>query len=168
MAEPIPLLDGSLLPDSVGNVYPGSSAGLNATDAVPTTCWIFKDSTTRDLLCGHFVIPEAYVGTTAQILIDWAIAVTSGNVRLEFEYGTPSADAETMDVSATMVETIASTVAVPATLRLRKRTTLTLTAGSFSAADIVQWRFARDQAEAGPLDTAAADLYLYNLAFKYV
>lgn len=161
----VPILGAATLPDTSGNVYPEPAAiNLQSNDRYPHITWVFADTSTRDKLGGLFEVPGDYVGSPAIVLV-WATTVTSGNVRWEFDY-TAIADAESSDPSADQ-ESVGSTVAVPGTARLYKVTSVSLTAGNFAASDTVQFVIARDGAESGPADTAAASVYLANALFRY-
>jgi hypothetical protein len=151
-------------PDDSGNVYREPHAIFGSNDRYPQMLWVFKDTSTRDKLGGRFYVPKDYVGSPVIVLI-WAATVTSGNARWEFDY-TAIADAESGDPSADQ-ESVGSTVAVPGTARLLKATSLSLTAGNFAADDQVQFAVARDGAEAGPADTAAGSIYLFDGFFQY-
>lgn len=161
----INILGAATLPDTSGNVYAEPAAvNFQANDHYPNLVFVFKDTSTRDTLGFAFHVPQNYVGTPKVGLI-WATTANSGNVRLETDL-TAIADGESGDPSADQ-ESIAATVAVPGTARLIKVTELAFTAGNFAAADWVQGRIARDGAEAGPLDTLAASLYLLGAYFSY-
>lgn len=161
----IDLLGAGTLPDTSGNVYQEpASVNMQVNDRYPNLVFVFADTSTRDTLGIAFRVPQNYVGTPLVGLV-WATTVTTGNARLEFDY-TAIADGESGDPSADQ-QTVASTVAVPATARLIKVTEIALTAGNFAAGDLVMARIARDGAEAGPLDTAAASVYLLAAYFSY-
>lgn len=161
----IDLLGSNTLPDTSGDVYQEpASLNFQANDRYPNLIWVFADTATRITLGFAFRVPQNYVGTPAIEWI-WATTVTTGNARLEADL-TASADGESGDPSADQ-ETIASTVAVPGTARVIKITSLAFTAGTFAVGDLVMGRLARDGAEAGPLDTAAASVYLLAANFSY-
>ena len=161
----INILGPATLPDTSGNVYAEPAAvNFQANDRYPNVVFVFKDTSTRDTLGFAFLVPQNYVGTPKIGLI-WATTVTTGNVRLEADL-TAIADGETGDPNSDQ-ESIASTVAVPGTARLLKYTELAFTGSNFAAGDWVMGRIARDGAEAGPLDTAAASLYLLGAYFSY-
>lgn len=161
----IPILGAATLPDTSGNVTPEPTAvNFQSNDRYPNICFKFADTSTRDTLGGAFQVPQNYVGTP-KIGLLWGTTVTSGDVRWEFDY-TAIADAESADPSADQ-ESVASTVTVPGTARLLKKTEIALTAGNFAAGDWVEFRIARDGAEAGPLDTDAAAVYLLGAYFSY-
>jgi hypothetical protein len=161
----IPILGAATLPDTSGNVTPEPAAvNFQSNDRYPGLVWKFADTSTRDKLGGSFTVPQNYVGTP-KVRLYWGTTATSGNARLEFDY-TAIADGESADPSADQ-ESVASTVAAPGTARLVKVTEIALTAGNFAAGDLVQFSIARDGAEAGPLDTIAAALYLLYAEFVY-
>jgi len=154
----------STLPADSDVYFEPASINFQANDRYPQLVAVFKDTSTRDTLGGSFRVPENYVGTAAIGLI-WATTVTSGNVRWEFDY-TAIGDGESGDPSADQ-ETVGSTVAVPGTARLIEVTEISLTGANFATGDLVQFVIARDGAEAGPADTAAASVYLLAAYFSY-
>lgn len=159
------ILGPATMPDSVGNVhFEPQAVNLQANDRYPGLAAVFIDSATRDKLGGSFRVPQNYVGTPKVGLV-WATTASAGNARWEFDY-TAIADGESADPSADQ-ETVAATVAAPGTARLVKVTEIALTAGNFAAGDLVQFAIARDGAEAGPLDTIAASLFLLAAYFSY-
>jgi hypothetical protein len=161
----IGIIGAATLPDNSGSVYAEPAAiNFQSNDRYPNLVWVFRDTSTRDTLGFGFMVPQNYVGTP-KIGLVWATTATSGNARLEADL-TAVADGESGDPSADQ-ESIAATVAVPGTARLIKITELAFTAGNFSAGDWVIGRIARDGAEAGPLDTLAASLYLLAAYFSY-
>lgn len=161
----IPILNDATHIDTSGNVYKEPAAlNLQSNDRYPQMVYVFTDTSTRDKIGGVFLVPQNYVGT-AKVGLVWATTATSGNARWEFDY-TAIADAESSDPSADQ-ESVASTVAVPGTARLYKFTEISLTSSNIAVADMVQFAIARDGAEAGPLDTVAASLYLAYAYFKY-
>jgi hypothetical protein len=161
----ISILGAATLPDTSGNVYfEPAAVNFQANDRYSQSVAVFKDTSTRDTLGGNFRVPQNYVGT-AKVGLVWGTTATSGDVRLEFDY-TAIADGESGDPSADQ-ESVAATVTVPGTARLLKVTEISLTSGNLVAGDLVQFRIARDGAEAGPLDTLAASLYLLAAYFSY-
>jgi hypothetical protein len=141
-----------------------AAISLQANDLNPQDVAVFKDTTTRDTLGFSFIVPQNYVGTPKIGLI-WATTATIGNARLEADV-TPVADGESADPAAN-TESVGATVAAPGTARLQKYTELAFTGSTFAAGDRVQGVIARDGAEAGPLDTIAASVYLLSAYFKY-
>lgn len=161
----INILGSATLPDVSGNVYPEPAAlNLQSNDRYPNIVFVFRDTSTRDALGVAFQVPQNYVGTP-KIGLVWGTTVTSGDVRLEFDY-TAIADGESGDPSSDQ-ESTGSTVIVPGTARLIKVTEVALTGSNFAAGDWVMGRIARDGAEAGPADTAAASVYLLGAYFSY-
>lgn len=161
----LPILGAGTLPDTTGNVYPEPAAvNLQSNDRYPQSVFVFADTSTRITLGGNFQVPQNYVGTP-KVRLTWACVPTSGDVRWEFDY-TAVADGESADPSADQ-ESVAATVTVPGTARLKKVTEIALTAGNLTAGDTVQFRVARDGAEAGPLDTLAGSAYLLAAEFSY-
>jgi hypothetical protein len=159
------ILGVATLPDTSGSVYfEPAAVNLQSNDRYPQLVAVFADTATRLTLGGNFRVPQNYVGT-AKVGLVWATTVTSGDVRLEFDY-TAIADAESGDPSADQ-ESVGATVTVPGTARLLKVTEISLTAGNFAAGDLVQFVISRDGAHAGPADTAAASLYLLAAYFSY-
>jgi len=161
----LPILGAATLPDTSGNVYQEPAAlNLQSNDRYPHLVFVFADTSTRDTLGGVFRVPQNYVGTP-KIGLCWACVPTSGDVRWEFDY-TAIADGESADPSADQ-ESVGATVTVPGTARLLEVTEIALTAGNFAVGDLVQFRIARDGAQAGPADTMAGSLYLLAAYFSY-
>jgi len=161
----ISVLGAATLPDTSGNVYfEPAAVNFQANDRYPGLVAVFKDTATRDKLGFAFHVPPDYASSPV-IRIIWATTATSGNARWETDY-TAIADGESGDPSSDQ-ESVGSTVAAPGTARLLKYTDLALTGGNFAAGDTVQGVIARDGAEAGPADTIAASLYVYDVQFRY-
>lgn len=153
------------MPESAGFVFQGPQAEGLVNDLYPGLVWIFVDTVTRDTLGFRFEVPQNYVGSPA-FKVEYFTPASTGNYRAEIDYRA-IADGETFD-PATDQENLVQTIAVPGTARLLDIASIgSPTAGNFVVGDIVTGVLARDGAEAGPLDTVGARIYVTDLIFEY-
>lgn len=160
----IPILGHGTKPDNSGNVYQEPHAiNFGSNDRYHQLLWVFKDTATKISLGTRFRVPKNYVGTPALIL-EWGTTVTTGNVLWDIDYKA-IADGESADPSADDENATSGNIAVPATARLIKVTSIALTAGNFAQLDQVQMHISRDGVNES--SGAAASIYLFDAYFKY-
>jgi hypothetical protein len=159
----IPILGFATKPDNSGNVF-FEPAAINfaANDLYHHLVAAFKDTSTKDILGGAFVVPKDYVGSP-KIIALWAAIPTTGDVVWDFDYRA-IADAESLDPT-THQESLTVTTTVPGTARQRVTSSMSLTAANLAVDDVVLFHLARDGAAAG--DTLAGVAYLVALLFEY-
>lgn len=161
----ISLLNGATAPDTSGSLYAElSSQNLNSNDLTPTFVWVFTDSGTDLDLRFAIQVPQNYVGT-AKIVVLTATTATTGNVAFNAAYNS-IANGESFDPAA-VTETVGSGsgVAVPATARLLKEISLSLTSTNLAAGDTLLGVIRRQGSNAA--DTLAASAYLVDAFFEY-
>lgn len=158
----IQILGAATRPDVSGDVF-FEPYTIKDTAAVidPIVC-IFNDSGTKIGLNGNFIVPQNYVGT-AKLIALWNANATTGDAIFDLSY-LARTDNEDMGAAATdTTDTV--TTGTAGTAFLLNTSTMTLTAGDFSAGDIVLFEFFRDGANAS--DTLSAAAILHSLIFEY-
>jgi hypothetical protein len=149
------------LPDASGNTWFEPASITQTNDRYPQLVPRFKDTATQVAIGGNFVLPLNFVSAPT-ILVRWTTTATSGNAVWVFAY-TAIAVGESLDPS-TDQESVTVTTAAPGTSQLEVESSMSLTAGNFTAGDNVQFIIARNGAGA---DTIAADLIAYQTIFRY-
>jgi hypothetical protein len=122
----------------------------------------YKDTSTKDCLGGSFTVPQNY-SSAPSFLILWTTTATSGNAIWDLDYTAIAASGESFDPSADQ-ESLTVTTAAPGSSQLGVSSSMSATAGNFSAGDLVQFKACRDGASS---DTIAADLIAYTILFQY-
>jgi hypothetical protein len=165
----MPILGWGALPDSTGECFPEPYDILATNDVWKRMVYRFGSNnaaqpTVRHGIHGGFVVPKNYVGSPVVVIV-WTATVTSGNVVWDFEYRTVGGDDTTsLDQSGTE-QSVTVTDAAPSAANRRLETTVSLTAGNFSADEEVEFYFARDGVDSA--DTMAGSAILFSLLFQY-
>lgn len=152
---------GAFLPDTSGNVFPKPSSVDDANDRFPHEVLAFADSGTRVGVSVAFAVPKNYV-STPKVILAWRSTATTGDVVWDVDTKAV-ADGESLDPN-TDDDAVTATATTPATARLRKDTSLTLS-GTYAADDLVLMSVYRDGVQAG--DTLAAEALLEGAFFEY-
>ena len=159
----IRVLTSATLPDTSGEAFfEPASIVQPAGDLTPQLVARFIKTGAHRNIGTNFTVPQNYVGTP-KVIIVWTTTATAGNAvwTASCTYITAG---ETLDPAA-YTEAAAATTAAPGTTQLAVITTLTFTAASIAAGDLVQMGFGRNGASAS--DTMAADGIVYAVLFQY-
>lgn len=160
----LPILWGSVEPDTSGNCYPVSYATPATNDVWQAIVFVFKDTSTRIGLHGRFTVPQNYVGTPVFVVV-WSTTATSGNVVWDLDYRTVGGDDTTSFDQNTVEQALTVTDAAPGAAHRRLTPSLSATAANFAAGETVEFIVFRDGADAA--DTMAADALLFEVQFQY-
>jgi hypothetical protein len=151
---------------TAGAVFPEPYSIKATNDVWNRLVWIFTDTASKDgLHCGFFV-PKDYV-TAAKIVVVWTSTAITGNARWVAEYRTVGGNDTTSLDQAGTEESLGGTFAAPGAANRRMESLLDVTDANFAADEEVELALFRDGAAAGPLDTIAAALILFELLFEY-
>lgn len=159
----ISILNGSLSLGSSGSVYATTFDTLATNDVWKHLVIAFKDTSTRDLMYGQFLVPQNYVGSGVFKVI-WTTTATSGNAIWDLDYRTVGGDDTTSLDQAGTEEALTVTDAAPTAALRRLVASMTATAANFAAGETVEFLFGRDGASS---DTIAATIVLFDLIFQY-
>lgn len=167
------LLNGSVLPDTTGDVFQEPYTTLATNDVWRFGTWRFGASnsaqpTVRSCLAGHFSLPSDVASTvsTANAVIVWSGTGTTGNVVWDFDYRIVGGnDTTSLDQSGTQ-EAVTVTDAMPGAANRRLVASVALTAGNFSgqADTSLEWKVCRDGADGA--DTAAFSALLKDVLLE--
>lgn len=167
------LLNGSVLPDTTGDVFQEPYTILATNDVWRFGTWRFGASnsaqpTVRSCLAGHFSLPSDVASTvsTANAVIVWSGTGTTGNVVWDFDYRIVGGnDTTSLDQSGTQ-EAVTVTDAMPGAANRRLVASVALTAGNFSgqADTSLEWKVCRDGADGA--DTAAFSALLKDVLLE--
>lgn len=167
----IPILGWHTAPDTVGEVFFEPFPIKATNDVWDHLVCVFNQSSTRDGLHGAFTVPENYVGT-ANVVIVWSTAATTGDVEWDFDYRTtatgdqsttpPILDKTGTEQTVNANDTVTNTAATDWD---RHEISIALTDGNFAGGDFVQFTLFRDQVDAG--DTISVAVVLFELYFEY-
>lgn len=159
----ISILGPSTIPAAGGNVYPTPFDTLATNDVWKHMVWAFKDTSTRDILYGSFLVPQNYVGSPVIIPV-WSTSATSGNAIWDFDYRTVGGDDTTSLDQSGVEEALTVTDAAPGAAWRRMAPTGMSASANFAAGETATYLIARDGASS---DTIAATLALFDLLFQY-
>ena len=151
------LLNGTVLPDTSGNVYFQPYPILATNDFWKHGIWAFLNPSADETIYGTMQIPSVYAQTSLVFTARINSTVTSGTAAGEFGYRCV-ADAASLDQSSAQ-ETLNATVSIPGTANQAASLTFTATASNCSAGNILEWYFARDDSA----DTVAGTYMLHTL-----
>lgn len=154
------------MPDDTGNVIVDAYGNHDGGSAIMLpSIFSFLNQGTLNYLHGSFIVPQNYVGSPA-IKALWSTTPTTGDYCWDFDYRA-IADGESCDVTtAQESETTGSTSLSSYTARDLLVTSIgSLTAGNFSAGDLVFFRLGRDVATES--SSIADELLLHKLIFEY-
>lgn len=161
------ILNGSINPDTSGNVWwePASVAETNGF--FPAGLWRFKNSGSAKIkIRGSWNVPKNYNASgTTTVVVAWSTTATSNSVVWGFEYRSIGGDDTTSIDQSSAVETLSVTDAAPTAAWRRLVTTMTVTASNLAADDTLLFNFYRDKSSGS--DTLAADAYLIGLYLQY-
>lgn len=161
----VSILNGSVKPDSSGNVYfEPAAVNFGSNDLFDQMVVAILDSANREGLGGQFVVPKDYVGSPS-IYVYWATTDTNGNdAEWDFDYVSAAAT-ETADPSAaTQSLNVAGTDS--STARALNVTEITgMTAGNLAVDDLLMWQLFRDGSDAG--HTLTVTIYVFDVLFEY-
>ncbi len=167
------LLNGTVLPDTTGDVFQEPYTILATNDVWGFGTWRFGASnsaqpTVRSCLAGHFSLPSDVASTvsTANAVIVWSGTGTTGNVVWDFDYRVVGGnDTTSLDQSGTQ-EAVTVTDAMPGAANRRLVASVALTAGNFSgqADTSLEWKVCRDGADGS--DTAAFSALLKDVLLE--
>lgn len=158
------ILNGSIVPDTTGNVFIEQLDVKGTNDQWKLLVIIFNDTATKIGFYGQFTVPNNYVGTAAIIPI-WSSTATSGNVVWQFDYRTVGGDDTTSLDQAGTEETPSVTDAAPTAAWRRLTPSISPTSANFAAGETVEFFFNR-RGDSGS-DTMAAAAALFDLLFSY-
>lgn len=162
----ISILTGTTKPDNVGNVFQEPYDILATNDVWQPLVWVFLDSVLRDALHGSCEVPLNYAGTgTAQIIVIWTAAATTGNVVWDFDYRAVGGnDTESLD-QATEQESVTATDAAPSAIHERLEAPMTITTANLAAGDTLVFKVCRDGTDGA--ETMAASAILWDVLLVY-
>ena len=151
------LLNGTVLPDTSGNVFFQPYPIIATNDFWKHGIWTFNNPTADETIYGVLTIPSSYAGTSLTFTARINSTITSGTAAGEFGYRCV-ADAASLDQS-TAQRVINATVTIPGTANQAASLSFTGTAGDCSAGNVIEWYFARDDSA----DTVAGTWHLHSL-----
>ncbi len=167
----IPILGWHTVPDTSGDVFFEPFPTKATQDVWDHLICVFNDTANRDGLHGAFTVPENYTDT-ANIVIVWSTAATSGDAEWDFDYRTtakgdqstspPILDKAGTEESVNGNDTVTN---AGATDWDRHEISIALTDGNFAGGDFVQFTLFRDGTDGG--DTISAAVVLFALYFEY-
>lgn len=160
----VPLLGPTARPDNSGDVFfePYSEKATN--DVWDHLVTVFNSTSARVELYGTAEIPQDYQNT-AQLIVVWTSATTSGDVVWDFDYRAVGGDdVESLDQTGTQ-ETVSVTDTAPSAAQERMEVSVALTDGNFFAGDTVEFLLARDGADAS--DTLSDAVLVFGAFFRY-
>jgi len=163
----VSMLNVSLGYDTTGSVYP-EPAGVTfgVTNFPRIIVQTFNDTSTRDCMWGQFSVPTDY-SANSSIVVVWSSLATSGNVDWEFDYAYVTAnDTNSLDASASSL-TAAGVDAAPGATERRMEFDLGSPSTGIAADATMLWGLCRDGLEAGPTDTLADQVHVYDVLFEY-
>lgn len=159
----LPIMGQGLMPDSTGECFwqPVDVAMTLATFAGSNGIMSLKDPSADTGFYGSFVVPQNYVGTAKFTVAGILDFTTGGNLQLGVEYLSLT-DNEAMDAAYTDDDTftIDSTGYTTEDIAIAS---VTVTAGDFTAGDVVQYFFRREFTS----DTHVGDFHVTGLYFEY-
>ena len=156
------LLNHSVDLDTGGNVFfePYSIESTNRNGEILK----FNNSGARDMIRGHFRIPDEFV-SGARVKWTWSSAVVASDVRFEYDYrSVGGSDAESMDqASFQRTLTELTTAGEPSAAHERMTDQIDMTDADLAAGDTVQYEFGRDSSA----DGKAGPAWVFDLEFEY-
>jgi hypothetical protein len=159
----IPIVGSQAGPDASGDVFQEPSTIKLTTDIYDELAFVFNDSNAKDSLSVVFRVPPNYVGTP-KILFPWVSTATSGNVRWVVDI-TAVAPGElwqrtTHGATGGTIQDAAEGTATDLAVA-----EVSLTAGDYTAGDLVKALLSRESSHAE--DTMAAAAILIGAWFSY-
>lgn len=163
------MLNGSVMPDSSGNVWFDVFDAYATNDVWKSGVWVFGSAaaaqpTTRIGLFGTFTIPDDY-DSGGTIRVTWTSDVTSGNRVWDFDYRTVGGDDTTSLDQTGTEESVSVTDAAPGASWRRLTAALSPTTSNFAAGETVEWGLFLDGTDAS--DTLAGRGFVFDLLFRY-
>jgi hypothetical protein len=158
-----PILNGTSIPDTSGNVFAEPYTTKASNDAWKQSVWIYNDTSTDLHIYGSFRVPENFV-SGAKLCTTWTSTATSGNVRWQVDYRSTGSTGG-LD-QATAEEQVEGNTAAPAAAHDRTTSCLTLTDANVAASDTFQFRVGREGSDTGN-DTMAAAAIVFSWYFEY-
>lgn len=160
----IPILNHSIDLDAGGDVFfePYSIESTNRNGMILK----FNNSGARDMIRGHFEIPQNWVGTSLLGIV-WSSATTANAMQWEFDYrAIGGSDTESFD-QATFQRTLGLQTGAPEPSAAHERMTdtIAMTDADLAVGDTVQFEFGRDSGDAN--DTKAGTVWVIGLFFVY-
>lgn len=160
----IPILGGTPIPDSSGDVFFEPYTVKATNDVWGRLVLIFEDTATRIGVRGGFTVPKNYVGSSKLIVV-WTSTATTSDVEWDFDYRAVGGDdTESLDQTGTQ-ESVNVNDTAPSIAHERLEANLTLTAGNFAVDDEVEFELFRDGTDGG--DTMAAAAIVFSVSFEY-
>jgi len=159
------ILGVNTIPDASGDVFQQPYSILDTgPPAIDPLVLVFNDSGAKDGVRGAFQVPQNYVGT-AKLNVYWNSSNTTAarDAVFDLSYLARSAG-EDMGAAATDTTDTVTSLDSTTAFALNKAT-MTLTAGDFTAGDIVTFELFRDGVEAA--DDLALALMVFVVTFEY-